>query len=425
MTNEVAPPYSKNAATDLAEGILDVINGSRQQAFMKEVKELGDDIKSMLNCVEELHSLLLQKSTSVNLHKKFSLEAWKAEEVKCRAHIRLIRDTVGEMKINVTHPFVKLWAPMAAEESDEDVLAEFEGFSERLAGIKTPDIKFDSMFDIVQAIIQGCNDKLAIAEASNGDIQRLKEEIEELEKKNDMSASLIEELVPDVFKAFGLNGYSHKVPLLLACGPQALVRAIKGLVQGGTLTQKDTKEEDKKDNDRKDDEEHGQGDQKKEDSNNEDATNLLSLLSSPMEMEGDDSNDPQNAEVEAMAEFKSLWDAAETKEGYENKLIEKRKQLDEQVRLQEKSKSDQDRWHSIVYFASELELKISFIVPRLEISANVAKAVKEEVDNHVAFLQSPDCKDRAKRINALEEISLARGMYTLLDHALENFVTQL
>ena len=77
----------------------------------------------------------------------------------------------------------------------------------------------------------------------------------------------------------------------------------KGLVQGGTLTQKDTKEEDKKDNDRKDDEEHGQGDQKKEDSNNEDATNLLSLLPSPMEMEGDDSNDPQNAEVEAMAEF--------------------------------------------------------------------------------------------------------------------------
>jgi hypothetical protein len=73
-------------------------------------------------------------------------------------------------------------------------------------------------------------------------------------------------------------------------------------------------------------------------------------------------------------------------QGYENKLIEKRKQLDEQVRLQEKSKSDQDRWHSIVYFASELELKISFIVPRLEISANVAKAVSLSI--HWACLNS-------------------------------------
>ncbi|KIK58544.1 hypothetical protein GYMLUDRAFT_86193 [Collybiopsis luxurians FD-317 M1] len=400
MSNEVAPPYSKNAAINLPKGVLDAIDGSQQQAFLKDIKELGDDVKCMLNCIETLHSLLLQESPFVKAFQKLGFKFRDAEK-SCKTQIQLIRQAAEKVTVNVVHPFVKIWAPMAEEESDENVLTEFMAFSEELASFKAPDVKFDLMLHMIQTIKEECGRKLAIEEKYNSDLARLNKEIEVLEEKKKACSGLMDDLIPNVMKALGLNSNSYK--LYLACGPTAIA-----LKEGfSRFNFEDMAESDViriKEEDR---------------------------LNSSKQVE----------KLGVMANYEALRDAAKTRGGsyfirrpsistkrshseYESKLTEKRKQLNE-IQLQHNSRSDSSRRNIMVSRASAFELKISLLIPKLKVIVNIAEAVKGEVDSHITFLQSPESRDRDRRQSVLGGISLAREMYALLDDALEGFVTQL
>lgn len=80
MLNTVAPPYSRTAATNLTQGILDAIDGSQQQVFIKEIKELSDDVKFMLSSVEKMHSLLVEEDAYAKTLQSPGAEIWKVQE---------------------------------------------------------------------------------------------------------------------------------------------------------------------------------------------------------------------------------------------------------------------------------------------------------------------------------------------------------
>jgi hypothetical protein len=85
MPSPVAPPYSKNAAAKLSEAILQAIDGSEQQVYISEIKELDAIVKSTLEMFQQVNVLLLEEDAYVNTPRKFTLQAanW-TEEMKVR-----------------------------------------------------------------------------------------------------------------------------------------------------------------------------------------------------------------------------------------------------------------------------------------------------------------------------------------------------
>ncbi|KAJ7146894.1 hypothetical protein C8R44DRAFT_973489, partial [Mycena epipterygia] len=305
---EVAPPYSAIASVDLAESILHAIDGSQQQEFIKEIEELGKHVKSTIDSVEQIHGLLILDDAYVNvLH---GSDPWaggrKTNQEKYKKQIRLIKDAASKAKFDAIHPFVRIWSPMALDQqSDEDVLLEFEGFSENLSTIKAPVVDFDDMLSAIEFLKQDCDLKLEHAKVDNDEIKLL-EDIDALEKKMKGASDQIEGLVPSFLKNLGLNADSHFFDVAPGVWP-----SVTGPRAGEFLVVRafDSKKDDKRKEKRK---------QK--------------------------SKSIQGHDFDALGEeITTLWSAADTVENCQNHLREKHKALDEAVYREEQLKSNQGR----------------------------------------------------------------------------------
>ncbi|KIK58545.1 hypothetical protein GYMLUDRAFT_1005828 [Collybiopsis luxurians FD-317 M1] len=396
MLNQALSPRSKTLSISLVQGLLDVMQGSRQQVFVKEIQELGDNINFTLSYADTVYSFLVQEATYVNSvsQSEFQAEKWRTEQMNYKKQIQIIKDAAAQAKINAIFPFVRIWAPMAAEESDEDVLAEFEGFSERLAGITVPVAKLDPMLDMTKLIKRDCYSKLVNARGYDKNVKKLNDEIEELALKLKAKEGVvllpqIEDLLPTVLKKFGLDVL-------------ALVRALKIYIEA------DGSEKYRTTDDIVDGREHEQ-DKGSSGEVSESDTDILANVGKERESHFNTSSEGCNltANVEC-----------------ETELREKQKRLHELLGQRERSENDHDRWVIMFIYALELERRISLIIPKSKVITRLAEEVKFEVDRYIFFLQDPNCKDQGKRQNALAEIMLAQGLYMLLDYELGKFSTQ-
>ncbi|KAJ7728708.1 hypothetical protein DFH07DRAFT_221651 [Mycena maculata] len=400
MASEVA---LADSTTELV--ILDPVDGSERQDFIKGIRQLGEDIKFTVDSVERIYGILIREDTYFNGPHNFPLQAekWKVETEKYKAQIRLLKGTVEKVKVNAIHPFVALWAPMVLEgdpDEDEDVLIEFKSFSEKLAAIKPPAVELDDMLDAVTLLMQDCDSKRTHGQGYNGEIQTLREDINALERKRQAASHTIEKLVPSFVKDYGLGDHYDKLVWLLMYGLRGLGRGLNDFVSVGSS-------DSKKD---------GEGAKKKCGKNDKNGNStdvggriLKSLRSSAAACTG---------------EVPSLWSAVDTVEGCEEKIRECCQKLNELEYRQGNSNSDVARWDVCTSRTLRLEITVDRIAPQLESIAKMAESVKGEVDSYVAFLSSPDCKNDVKRQQALAEIEFAGGIYQSLDCALEDFVTR-
>ncbi|KAH8798752.1 hypothetical protein DL96DRAFT_1638604 [Flagelloscypha sp. PMI_526] len=368
-----APPYTESPAAKLAEGILHAIDNSQQQAFIKEVKELSSDVQSSISLSEAIHALLLEEDSRVNQPKTLDLQAeeWFSAQETYKSKVRAIKRIALKARAEVIFPFVKSWAGFPDEAPDEDVIAEFEGFSEDIVINQGNTLNFNETFHAVKVLKRNCASKLETDRSYDPDIKKLNEDIEKLEEIEKAAIEKINSMVPGIFAKYGLNGRSHKLTLLLACGPLALVRSLKGLLSSSgkssvtTMDTTDDKKDDKKDSkpdDKKGDKKDDKKDGKKDDKQDDKKPPGIGL-------------DSLDKPVKELTDIHALWVAADIVEECETKLKESRSKLDTLLYKQEQSKNNQGRWNVLISRASALEAKMNHILPKLDSISKMPEAV--------------------------------------------------
>ncbi|KAK1227407.1 hypothetical protein PQX77_009592 [Marasmius sp. AFHP31] len=456
MPKEVPPAYSRASAADVSAAVLEAISGSRQQEFVKEIKEIGDNIQESLDLTERLNSLLVEEDVRVNKVNKFAsesqAESWKiAREVSVvvrdgailnsrtgfkgyKAGIRAFKETVADQQTVAVQPFVKIWSTLAEQGLDKDVVVEFKNFSEKkLTNINQPVVSFHDMHKAIETVTEDFAAKLTNAKLYDVKIKKLIEEIAGLTNEMKSASEEIEKMIPSFFKSTGLNGYSERLTLLLACGPISLARSLIDVVTG--LWDREIVKDNNKDN-KGDIKGNIDGNDKTKVTNDSMAANKEGPRNGNTDMTGADrtgerpargvtKDDLKRFETagKSTVPIKALWDAIDIVEGCEKNIKAKRTELDKLEYQQERSQNNQGRWHVGVSILMKLQGLISHLEPKLGSVSKIGNAVKHTVDDYVKFLESADAKYPERKKAALAEIALARGLYQLVDKALGNFYT--
>ncbi|KAH8797116.1 hypothetical protein DL96DRAFT_1788612 [Flagelloscypha sp. PMI_526] len=296
-------------------------------------------------------------------------------------------------------------------------------------------LNFNETFYAVKVLKRNSSSRLETDRSYDPDIKKLNEEIEKLEEIE--KAALEKSGTWDFCDVWSQWSLSQVDPIacLRTIGPRQITASQKGLLSSSgktSVTTMDTTDDQK--DDKKDD---------KKDGKKPPPSIGFDSLDKPVE---------QFTGIHASGPPLILLKC-------ETKLKENRSKLDTLLYKQEQSKNNQGRWNVLISRASALEAKMNHILPKLPSISKMPEAqvfllpvflsisrfpvpgsrfplgpyqtcprnvrqVKGDVDSYVTFLKGPTKNDDAERKKARAELALARGLYQLLDNALEDFITQ-
>ncbi|KAK6977035.1 hypothetical protein R3P38DRAFT_553721 [Favolaschia claudopus] len=225
-----APPYTRNPAIQLDQDVLNAMNGSQQQAFLREIKELGNAVRDSISCSEAIHTLLVKEDAILKAnfpntsHQEVKAPAWFDTQDEYKKKIGAVKDTALRARTVATYPFVNVWSGFPAEASDEDVILEFQEFAKSIETLQVPEVNFEETLEAVESLKKDNHGTPPASKSSDHDeIAQLDEKLKGLAERKADAVCEINIKIPAVFLLVGLNGRSPKWALLLACGPVALV----------------------------------------------------------------------------------------------------------------------------------------------------------------------------------------------------------